>query len=84
MKRTEGEYVFEPSRTNSRIQKPMTEYYQTWELVSTARVTGQTLTYAPLKDPSLLEHLGLLGSYRAQFIALRGTCNVPSKWPVSH
>ena len=40
------EHVFEPSRTNSRIQKPMTEYCQTWELVFTARATGQVLTYA--------------------------------------
>ena len=42
----ESKYVFEPSRTNSRIQKPMTEYCQTWGLVFTARSTGQTLTYA--------------------------------------
>ena len=76
MRRTKGEYVFEPSRTNSRIQKPMAEYCQTWELVFTARATGQVLTYA---SEGSLEHLGLLESLRAQFIALRGTCIAPSR-----
>ena len=42
---TEGEYIFEPLRTNSRIQKPMA-VLPNLELAFTARATGQTLTYA--------------------------------------